>query len=60
MEKENKELRKENEKLRKWKSSLKEKISKQSLELKFEKHNSIKSCTKLFWVSTDFRVFYIK
>ena len=38
-----KNLRKENEKLRKDKESLIGKISKRSLELEFEKHNSIKS-----------------
>ena len=49
MEKENEELGKENEKLRKEKKYLKEKISKRLLELKFEKHNPLKSkCLK--WI----------
>ena len=44
-----KNLEKENEELRKEKNSLKEKISKRLLELKFEKHNSIKTrCSKWF------------
>ena len=50
MKKENEELRKENKKLKKGKESLIEKISKRLLELKFEKHNPIKSkCLK--WVA---------
>ena len=45
----NEELRTENEELRKDKKSLIDKISKRLLELKFEKHNSIKSkCFK--WI----------
>ena len=40
-------MEKENEELRKEKTSLKEKISKRLPELKFEKHNSIKTkCLK--------------
>ena len=47
LEKENKEFREENEELRKEKNYLEDKISKRLLELKFEKHNSIKSkCLK--------------
>ena len=49
MEKGNEELRKENKELRKEKNSLKEKISKRLLELKFEKHNSIKT-KRLKWI----------
>ena len=50
LKKENEELRKENEKLKKDKESLIDKISQRLLELKFEKHNSIKSkCLK--WIA---------
>ena len=42
-------MKKENKEWRKEKSSLKEKISKRLLEVKFEKHNSIKTmCLK--WI----------
>ena len=43
LKKENEELRKENEELKKDKESLIDKTSKRLLELKLEKHNSIKS-----------------
>ena len=49
LKKENEKLRKENEELKKDKESLIDKISKRLLELKFEKHTSIKSkCLK--WI----------
>ena len=46
-------MKKENEELRKEKNSLTDKISKRLLELKFGKHNSIKSkCLK--WINLMF------